>query len=57
MRANDPHEELGIVDRFPEAMRSFDPGVYDRAMILGWAQGFSRANVRSKTLGVVRALH
>jgi hypothetical protein len=57
MRANDPQQELGIVDRFPEAMRPFDPDAYDRAMIRGWAQAFSRANFRSKTLGVMRALH
>jgi hypothetical protein len=57
MRANDPEQELGIVDRFPEAMRPFDPDAYDCAMIWGSAQGFSRANCCSKTLGVVRALH
>jgi hypothetical protein len=37
-------------------MRSFDPADYDRAAIRTWAEGFSRANFRSRMQEVVDAV-
>ena len=44
-----------IVNGFAAAMRTFDPGAYDRGEIRSWAQEFSRTNFRKKMQDVVDA--
>ena len=51
-----PGSDEEVVAGFAEAMRSFDPADYDRVAIRTWAEGFSRANFRSRMQEIVDAV-
>jgi glycosyltransferase involved in cell wall biosynthesis len=50
-----PGTDDEIVTGFADAMTSFDPAQFDRAQIRVWAEGFSRANFRSRMQEVIDA--
>ncbi|MGB6180837.1 MAG: glycosyltransferase, partial [Rhodococcus sp. (in: high G+C Gram-positive bacteria)] len=50
-----PGTDEQIVAGFADAMSSFDPSSFDRTEIRVWAEGFSRANFRSRMQEVIDA--
>lgn len=49
----EPGDDETVTDGFVTAMRSFDPGAFDRDKIREWAESFSRADFRRRMQEVV----